>query len=131
MLSSSLSRAIRFPCGPSLRRSAAGAPLRRHHQHSYAAGLRSFSMSPSIEDRSVRSSGKPAVLLMDEIKLADGLLRDLSEKWEVIVSPPARSCPALTTWGLPWLSNCRDVGELRVERSTVSVDMLADSRGKV
>ncbi|POY71742.1 hypothetical protein BMF94_5103 [Rhodotorula taiwanensis] len=45
---------------------------------------RLFSMTPSVQDVSTSNgSGKPVVLLMDEIKLAGDLLRDLSQKWEV------------------------------------------------
>lgn len=47
---------------------------------------RLFSMTPSVQDVSTSNgSGKPVVLLMDEIKLAGDLLRDLSQKWEVQV----------------------------------------------
>lgn len=41
-------------------------------------------MSPSVQDRSVDGSSKPVVLLMDEIKLADELLSDLSKKWDIV-----------------------------------------------
>lgn len=100
------SRETRAPttmaCSPllssSLARTALGrsAPHRRvtapHHRlHRYVV-QRTFSMSPSVQDRNAEGSSKPVVLLMDEIKLADDMLRDLSQKWDVVVSTLSRGC---------------------------------------
>lgn len=54
-------------------------------------------MSPSVQDRSVDGSSKPVVLLMDEIKLADELLSDLSKKWDIVVSPLSLNAAANST----------------------------------
>lgn len=96
VLSSTLARTTLGRCAPRRRVTAPHQSL-----HRYAA-QRTFSMSPSVQHRNAEGSSKPVVLLMDEIKLADELLSDLSKKWEVVVSsslslplPISREGPAV------------------------------------